>query len=157
MSRVSGDDLMIPAVAVTVGTVLAYVEFTDTITLGSVIIGSVVAIAGLFGISRGVKWRVAAEVSSSAADELRKALSDEKEISASRETRLVEEARAAREALTAAQATITRLESLPDLARVVALMDAHEVRAQERHESVVQVLKALTERIVYSQVEGARA
>lgn len=130
------------------------IHFTDTITLGSVVLGCAVAFGVLVAVVRGVRWRVAAEVSSAAADELRKALADEKEISAAREQRLNddlartrEDARQRADDLRTAQQTIARLEQLPDLARVVSLLDSHEVRAQERHESVVQVLQALTDRL----------
>ncbi len=123
------------------------IHFTDTITLGSVILGCAVAFGVLVAVVRGVRWRVAAEVSSAAADELRKALADEKALSADREQRALDQLTQARGQLDKAQQTIARLESLPDLARVVSLLDSHEVRAQERHESVVQVLQALTERI----------
>lgn len=138
-------------------------QFTDTATLGALVVGALVSIAGLVAIVAGVRWRVSAEVSSATADELRKARADDKEIAADREARRTEELREAltreertSEALRAAQQTIARLESLPDLARVVQLLDAHEVRAQERHESVVEVLHALTDRLTNETVGGTR-
>lgn len=125
-------------------------EFTDTITLGAVIIAAVGGIAVIFGTIYGTKYKVGYEAASAAAEELRASLADERD----RVQRLEAALAASRQQLSAAQEQIARLESLPDLAHIVGLLDRHETRAQERHEATTAVLQALTDRITAQQPQG---
>lgn len=120
------------------------VGFQNTVTLGSAVLGIMGAVAVIVGLIYGVRYKVAYEAASAAADELRKAIADERD----RVGRLEGIIAQTREQLTSAQTTISRLEQLPNLAAIVALIDKHEVRAQERHEATTEVLTALTARIV---------
>jgi hypothetical protein len=132
--------------------------FSDTITLGSIIISAVAAAAVIVGVFYGVRYKVSYEAASSAAEELRKSLADEKdrskeekEIAAAAivelQTKHEKIQSSLQDALSSAQQTISRLESLPDMAQLVRLLDQHEVRAQERHEATAAVLPALADRI----------
>lgn len=123
------------------------VTITSTVTLGAVIISALAALAVVVGVFYGVRYKVSYEAASAAADELRKSLADERERVAAEKAEASESMAALRKSLEAAQQTISRLESLPDMAQLVKLLDKHEVRAQERHEATTSVLRALTERL----------
>jgi hypothetical protein len=118
------------------------IEFADTVTIGTIALAAMVSIATVIGILYGVRYKVGFEASAAASDELRKSLAD----SNLREEHLRESALLVKEqhdALTASlrqqlnksNETIAKLEAMPDLAQLAALLDAHEVRAQERYES----------------------
>lgn len=132
--------------------------FTETVTLGSVVLGALASIALLVGVFYGTRYKVSYLAASAAAEELRKSLADEKE--RGREEK--ETAAAAllatqekydavvaqlRDSLTAAQKTIAQLEQMPDMASLVRLLDQHETRAQERHEATTEVLRALADSV----------
>lgn len=120
------------------------VHFTDTVTLGAGILSVIGALAVIVGVIYGTKYKVGYEAASAAAKELRESLTDERD----RVSRMEQQIVSGADQLKQANATIARLESLPDFAKIVELLDAHEVRAQERHESVTGVLQALTDRIL---------
>lgn len=118
------------------------VKFTDTVTLGAVVITALVALATVVGILYGVRYKVAYEASAAAGDELRKALADAHIREDSLREAAVEVKRqhdqlvhSLREQIDKAHQTIAKLESMPDLAQLASLLDAHEVRAQERYEA----------------------
>lgn len=121
--------------------------YANTITLGALLISALAALAVVIGIFYGVRYKVSYEAASAAAEELRKSLADEKDRTAAEKAESAETIAALRKSLEAAQQTISRLESLPDMAQLVKLLDKHEVRAQERHEATTSVLRALTERL----------
>lgn len=153
-------------------TMLGAIVIDGVIGLGSILLGCLIALATLVGIIRGTKWKTAYEVESAAADGLRESLKDSLE-RGERLERALERARedakraadaaaaAAKEGadrLAEAVATIARLESLPNLARVIETIDSHEQRAearyestelrsQERHDKSVHVLDVLLERV----------
>lgn len=120
------------------------IEFTDTITLGAAILSVIGALAVIVGTIYGTKYKVGYEAASAAAQELRNALTDERD----RVSRMEQQITDGADQLRQANATIARLESLPDFAQIVKLLDAHEVRAQDRHEQTTSVLTALTDRIL---------
>lgn len=118
------------------------INFNDSVTLGAVILSVVVAIATVIGILYGVRYKVSFEASAAAADELRKSLVDSHNREEALREAAVEVKRvhdtlviSLREQLDKAHSTIAKLESMPDLAALAALLDAHEVRAQERYEA----------------------
>jgi hypothetical protein len=143
----------------------AVTNFTNTITLGSVIVGALVAIATVAAVIWGARFKVSYQAASAAAEELRKSLNDANE----RGNRLE---KALQEALTTIgeqKETIERLAALPNLERVIQLMsdtaeradahaarrlehgitrieqlfDAHEERALDRHDKTVAVLAGM--------------
>lgn len=148
---------------------VAAATFTSTITLGSMILGLVVAVAGLAAFFYGVRWKSAWQVASAQAEELRRALDDERQRAERLEDRLAD----ALGQLADAKEAIERLSALPNLERVVKLMsdtaeraerraqqrlgvaleqltkqmsDA-ELRAEERHRKALLVLDLIAERL----------
>lgn len=143
--------------------------FSNTITLGSVIVGVLTGSAGLAVFGYGVKWKSAWQVASSQAEELRKALSDERE----RSDRCDATLREAHEREIEYRETIEKLSALPNLTKVIEVMaetshrqddhadrrlaagmelvqtfvrkefGVHDERAQERHEATVEALHAI--------------
>jgi predicted transcriptional regulator len=115
--------------------------FHNSVTLGAVVLGLIVTAATVIGILYGVRYKVSYEASAAAADELRKSLEDahireENLRSAAIEVKAQADAlvHSLRDQLDKAHQTIAKLEAMPDLAQLAALMEAHEVRAQERYE-----------------------
>lgn len=122
----------VAAAATTLAAAVAAMEVS--VVVG--VVGGLTGVATIAGILYGVKWRVSAEAASSAADELRKALSD----ADARERRHVDE-------LKEMQAQIVeckeRLAAMPDLAAVLERVGQHDQRATDRHVETVAVLQAL--------------
>jgi hypothetical protein len=113
------------------------VTFEETISLGTLLVMTLVAVAGAMGVIYGGRYRVAYEAASAAAQELRQALHDAND-------RLGE---ALRE-LAEARRVIERYEALPNLERIVTMMsdtaERSEARAEQRAQvAVEQVLKTL--------------
>lgn len=137
------------------------VDFEQTVGLGSLLVGLIVAFVGLVILFYGARWRAAYTVAATQADELRKALGDERGRAERAETRERDSLRI----LAEQKQTITRLESLPDLSRILdylakqeegavvrardavaaveSFLAVHEERAQDRHESQIAVLSGL--------------
>lgn len=115
------------------------IHFADTVTLGAAILGLAAALATIVGILYGVRYKVAYEAEAAAARALRESLGDERARSERAETQSL----ALRNDLTKASERITKLEQLPDFAALVRLLDRHEQRAQERHESTTEVLSEI--------------
>lgn len=115
----------------------------ETFAVAGVVLG-VVAAFGLIAASIfGVRYKVAYQAENAAAESLRESLDDER----GRVKRQEEALSSVRDQLKHANDTVARLEALPDLARIVKILDAHELRAQERHEKTASVLTALVERV----------
>jgi hypothetical protein len=109
--------------------------FTSTITLGSIILGIVVGAAGLSAFFYGVRWKSAWQVASAQAEELRRALDDERNRAERLEERLdeaVKQLALSLQQLADAKEAIERLSALPNLERVVKLMADTAERAEHR-------------------------
>lgn len=119
------------------------IQFESTVTLGAALLGVLIAVGTVSRLLYGAKYRTAYEVAHATAEELRKALLDEK----ARVERLEVVLAAERDRLKHAAEAIARLEALPDLGALVRILDQHESRAQERHERTAAVLTALVERV----------
>jgi hypothetical protein len=152
------------------------VDYSETIGLGTILLGALVALTGLAVLFYGVRWKSAYAVASTQAEELRKALNDERE----RAERAEGRERESLKLLAEQKRTIARLESLPDLSKILEflgrqedtaakrtadalsvvdqLLTAHEERAVERHDGQIAVLSGLAanmERLVKSIPGGA--
>jgi len=104
---------------------LATVRVTDTVNLGTVVLGIVLSIATLIGVIYGVKYKVAAEVENKAR-EAAEAFGDIKDAeSKTLHNQLIE----AKDLITQQAVIIERLEQLPNLERIVHLMGEQSVRA----------------------------
>ena len=112
----------------------AAVHFTDTITLGSIVVGILLGIAGLSAFAYGVRWKSAAQVADATVATLREG----------REAYRVQSERLQGELLEASQ-RLKELEATRSLEPVLqAIVDGfhrmelrfqeHEERAQERHQ-----------------------
>lgn len=103
------------------------VHVTDTITLGSIIVGILLGLAGLATLGYGARWKAAAQV----AEENARVSAEGREAYRLQAERLHGELGSERE-------HVARLESTrslePVLAAVLDGFSAHEQRAQERHE-----------------------
>jgi len=110
----------------TIGAVLA--DFTTTITLGSIIVGIIVGLAGLVVLGYGARWRSLAQISSAQAEELRRAFGDEKQRADSLYERLTDMV-AERNALTV---RIARLEERPNLEQLADILTKESERRSEQ-------------------------
>ena len=114
---------------------LLAIDWSSTIGLGSVVVGIVVALAGLAVLGYGARWKAAATASEAGM----KAERDTREAFKARADRLeieLRETRARNEELAhligEQKKTIARLEALPNLERVVNLMAEQQERADVR-------------------------
>jgi len=96
-------------------------------TTGSLIVGTIVAAAGLAVLAYGARWKSAWQVASTQANELRKALDDER----SRGDRLEARLNEAMSVIAEQKEAITRLEQLPNLETLVRFMDESTRRAEQ--------------------------
>ena len=110
-------------------------EFSNTITLGGVILAALATTATIVGIMYGTRYRVAFEAASHAADELRKALTDAE----ARVETLEKEVASLRE-------IVQELRRRPDLTALRMVIDAHEKRADSRHQQTLQLIDSLSRR-----------
>lgn len=137
------------------------VDFEQTVGLGSLLVGLLVAFVGLVVLFYGARWRAAYTIAATQAEELRKALNDER----GRAERAEARERESLVVLADQKQTISRLEALPDLSKILeflakqeegatvrtrdavaaveSFLAVHEERAQDRHESQIAVLSGL--------------
>lgn len=132
--------------------------FTETINLGTVILGALIAFATVIGLAYGVRYRTAYEAANGRANQLHEWLNE----ALAREQRLVT-------MVDEQRATIDDLQKLPNLDAIVDAMNRqneihtrdareflergidkvggmfrqHEQRALERHEGIVAALAAI--------------
>jgi hypothetical protein len=106
------------------GAVLS-VEYTNTVNLGAILLGVLLSLAGLAVLAYGARWKSAFTVASTQAEELRKALLDERESRRGAEER----SRDLLEIITGLKTENERLAQLPNLERVLKLM--HETAASQ--------------------------
>lgn len=107
-------------------------QFERTISLGAAIIALLLMIGTLVGIFYGVRYKVSYETAASRAAQLSEWLDEAQEREARVEQRLAEALEKVAEctaALADAQATIARLEAMPDVSKVVEKMG--EVAVQQ--------------------------
>jgi hypothetical protein len=116
------------------------IEVTNTLTVGSIIVGILVSIGTLLSIIFGIRYKVAFETERAA----REATKVNAEETGKRADRL-------EGALLDARHTIAALEKRPDYERVLTIFQetaqSHETRAQDRHEHLITALEAITRRI----------
>ena len=135
--------------------------FKDTISTGGAILTAALAIGSVVGLVYGVKWKATAQAGQAtidlwkdnAAGEASKAASLTAELARSHETtdRKIAE-------ITILRAEVAELKSHPNLERLIEVFAEHENRAQQRHEAMLEVLQALTERLIStstSQIGGS--
>lgn len=126
---------MIPIAAVTPTLAwlafLAELRFRDTVTLGSIIVGAIVALTTLLTAGYGIKWRTAAQVAEQNAQlyhEQAIIYHDKAEALEADKNQLLHLVSEQRE-------SIKQLEALPNLARVIELMAATAKRQDEHSEA----------------------
>lgn len=117
-------------------TAVGAVNFTNTITLGGLIIMGLVGITGLAVLGYGAKWKSVATVTGVQADELRKAFEDEKSRAERLYDRLTDMV-AERNELTL---RIARLEERPNLDKLVEILQLQSTEAEHRTTSAVEAL-----------------
>lgn len=141
--------MLIPCAATTAAVVGA-VDWSSTITLGSIIVGLLVGVAGLAVFGWGVKYKTGMD----AAEANAKVFAEGREAYRLRSDRLAEELKDCRAQLAAmtdelvkAKSELARLEERPDLPKVLELMGEQAVRqdkvADERVEKMVERLGGL--------------
>lgn len=154
--------LLIPLLAVEAAVVGA-VDWSSTITLGSIIVGLLVGVAGLAVFGWGVKYKTGMD----AAEANAKVFAEGREAYRLRSDRLAEELKDCRaqiaemtDQLVAAKSELVRLEERPDLPRVLELMGEQAVRqdtaADLRVEKAIERLGGLFAESLRHHDEAAR-
>lgn len=107
---------------------LYFVHFTETITLGSIILGVMLACGGLATYGYGVRWKSAFEAESAA----RESLEDGRRAYQLRADRLAEEKSELLILVGDCKAKVAALEARPTQETVVQLIEAMDAHASER-------------------------
>jgi hypothetical protein len=128
------------------------VTIENALTISTSVLGFLLAVSALVGVIYGARYKVNYESAHALAETRGEALDDERERVKQLEQRIVEMS-AEGDGL---RATIARLESLPDLSRLVQILDQHEQRALERHEALGRLIETLVTRIETSGATLAR-
>ena len=113
-------------------TIVGAVNWSATITLGSIILGIIVGLAGLATFGYGVRWKTAYETERATAESLR----DGREAFELRGDRLAMELREARQQiqemtddLITAKAEVAQLQERPDLGQILQIIGEQSIRA----------------------------
>lgn len=128
--------------------------YTNTLSLGTTIVASLLAFGTLVGILYGAKWKsrwdqaqatikLYAENAAGHEDRANLALQTAKDLaekSAAEKDTLLRQ-------LADASGEIGKLKSLPDVAELVKIANAHEDRAQARHDASLVVLQAISDKL----------
>ena len=120
---------------------LLAIHWSDTITLGSVLVGAFLGLAGMFTFAYGVRWKSAYEV----AEATVQSLTEGREAFRLRSERLEEEVRELRAQMQVLEASrslepVLR-EVIEGFKHVNQAMELHDDRATERHEGLRESLK----------------
>jgi hypothetical protein len=133
------------------------VDFTHTITLGSLIVGVIVGLAGLAVLAHGARWKANYEIERARAD----SLDEGREAYEKRSRRLEQELKEAQaqsielaQVLGDAKETIARLEQLPNLERVIGLMAETSRRQDAEADRRLAVGIENVERFVQIELAG---
>lgn len=126
--------------------IIASVNWSSTITLGSVILAIIVALSTLAFVGWGVKYKTAYEAETAIVDSLkegREAYRLRAERMEEENERLVKEVIACKEALIETKSKMAKLEERPDLDKVLQIVGENLVRqdssAENRMERVLDV------------------
>lgn len=103
-------------------------DYSNTITLGSIIIGLFVAIGTIVTMAYGAKWKAVARTAIARGDELDKYLDDEKQ----RHEQASRERKELAILVADQKTTIARLEALPNLSAIIEQMAQEATRSDDR-------------------------
>lgn len=126
---------------------LAAVSFQNSVTTGSLIVTAILAAGTVAGAIFGVKWKATAQAAAATIELWQDNAAGEKlradSLQAEKEANIRE--------IGELHATVTRLEALPNLQALVAILEHHEVAAEGRAKRSIDVL----ERIESQLTKGA--
>lgn len=131
------------------------VHFADTITLGSIFIGLLLGLFGLFVFAYGARWKAAYEAEHAAAASLKDGR-EAFQLRAERVEAELKESMAQRDKslqlIGEQKATIAKLEALPNLARIVEIMGETSVRQDAAADQRVELAITSIESYVAEQL-----
>ena len=121
-----------------VGTSLA-ISFQNSVTTGTLILTALLAAGTVAGAIFGVKWKATAQAAAATVGFWQDNAAGEK----LRAENLIQDKTDLLLKLGEAQATVTRLEALPNFQALVAILEHHEASAEARARRSVEVLERI--------------
>jgi len=127
---------------------MIFAAISTTISLGSIIVGILVAAGTLVAVIYGAKWKVTGEAAIALAEARGETIKDAKD----REHELQAALHTSKEANAQMRQSIERLEALPNLARILEVMAASatssDEAAEQRAAHAINDVKRFTEELI---------
>lgn len=146
-----------PGLVVGTATSLIAFRFTQTVSIGVIILSGLAALATIVGIVYGVRWRIAYEVERKAregVEALADASAERVRGLAHERNELLHKLEDATTAIKEAEKTVARLEALPNLERVLELMTDTFARITNRIDQMHQDNRAQAEKNTRTLVDA---